>query len=149
MDLRFYAIRVRNLLHISFAGGKSPDWARRELKNLGFQLDKRTMSWRGAQNHDKALAIARQACEGGHKKRQTPRPNRNETLCWSCAKSGYGNASECPWEREFKPVDGWKAIKETKRQTYGIYGKQSESYTVIKCPLFQLDPRVKEKGVSL
>lgn len=58
--------------------------------------------------------------------------NKKPTLCWSCAKAGGGNVSECPWAREFKPVDGWNAI----------YNDELDSYAVISCPLFERDERL-------
>ena len=58
------------------------------------------------------------------------------TICWDCKKAGYGNVSECPWEREFKPVDGWNAI----------YSDELDSYAVISCPLFERDERLPKQA---
>lgn len=57
-------------------------------------------------------------------------------LCWTCAKSGYGKASQCTWEREFKPVEGWTA-EET-----------SVSYRITSCPLFVPDPKTLPKPAT-
>lgn len=58
------------------------------------------------------------------------------TICLDCKKAGYGSASECPWEKEFKPVDGWNAI----------YNDELDSYAVISCPLFERDERLPKSA---
>lgn len=40
---------------------------------------------------------------------------------------------KCPWSRDLKPVDGWKAIKHKRK---GIPG---HTYRIIFCPLFKSD----------
>lgn len=42
----------------------------------------------------------------------------------------------CSWEREFKPVDGWKARKKTYRPFGDTRNTQVETWEVIDCPLF-------------
>lgn len=62
---------------------------------------------------------------------------KKETLCFSCYHAAKGDYSECPWARERKEVEGWKAKPtklryfETKRGTC-----YSNSFLVIKCPLY-------------
>ena len=54
-----------------------------------------------------------------------------DSLCWDCKNS---TCSGCSWSKEFKPVTGWKVIKENKdSQTYG------ETYKVLSCPKFEPD----------
>ena len=49
--------------------------------------------------------------------------------CWTC-KNCYGG---CNWSREFKPVEGWKAIK-----TYIPNNEEhAESYKIIYCPEYK------------
>ena len=43
-----------------------------------------------------------------------------QTLCWDCKNAGGG----CSWSKEFKPVKDWEAKK------------AGDSFTVIKCPMF-------------
>lgn len=51
---------------------------------------------------------------------------------------------DCSWERDFIPVEGWKA-KRVKWSTIDNYlKKDSESYEVIDCPLF-IPPHDKYK----
>ena len=54
-----------------------------------------------------------------------------ETLCWTC---GRACSHDCPWAESGKPVQGWDAIK----------NKATESYTVLKCPLFVKDQPLTE-----
>lgn len=68
-----------------------------------------------------------------------------ETLCWTCEKSGFGDFSDCPWEREFKPVDGWTAERSdilfcSDRRRYW-----TESYCVRKCPLYKRQIKKSKK----
>lgn len=72
--------------------------------------------------------------------------NKQTTLCWSCAKAGGGNVSECPWAREFKPVEGWTATETHLRN--GEHSKPYTSYRVTACPLFVPDPRTLPKPAT-
>jgi len=59
------------------------------------------------------------------------------TLCWCC-----GNATKpkrCPWANNFTPVKDWEAIP-TKIK-FKLFGRTiiSDSYKVIRCPLFSRD----------
>lgn len=63
------------------------------------------------------------------------------TLCWYCEKA-YGS---CAWSRKDnpRPVDGWQAI----RNDLAANGERAaavESYVVLHCPEFSLDPRFKQ-----
>lgn len=53
-----------------------------------------------------------------------------ETLCWTCKLVGTGR---CSWDRELKPVEGWKAepTKIWRSRTRDWYN----SYRVISCPM--------------
>lgn len=71
-----------------------------------------------------------------------------KTICWECALSGYGNVSDCPWEREFKPVDGWTAERNDILINNGDLKYWSESYCVLRCPLYKHETRrnkIKER----
>lgn len=56
----------------------------------------------------------------------------SETLCWTCVHADKGHSSECPWARDFTPVDGWNAI----------YNKALDSYEVLECPRYKRDERL-------
>lgn len=119
---------------------------RAALKDLGYVYLAKIKSWRGRSRFNDALNIAETAIRNsahgakfcGYK---------GDTLCWDCAKAGYGNLSECPWERDFKPVDGWKAERFVRQHDYGHDKVESETYCVISCPLFVPDPRSVRKAV--
>lgn len=68
-----------------------------------------------------------------------------KTICWECALSGYGNVSDCPWEREFKPVDGWTAERNDVLFSNGGRRYWSESYCVKRCPLYKKQNRKKKE----
>lgn len=55
-----------------------------------------------------------------------------KTLCWSCK---HSHALGCPWHRCFRPIKGWKAIE----TQYTYPTKQYKGYTVIECPLYEVD----------
>ena len=57
---------------------------------------------------------------------------KEHTLCWDCSKA---TDDVCPWVDAGMPVPGWWATK-SKIKTCGVY---SDSYRVIKCPLFVRD----------
>lgn len=70
------------------------------------------------------------------------------TLCWTC-KWAAGKDGKCPWSREFKPVEGWEATPDrilitSATQTPDGVARYSETYTVHKCQLYELDPTVIE-----
>ena len=46
---------------------------------------------------------------------------RKESLCWDC-KNATGN---CPWSRDFSPVNGWETIQD------------EHHCMVLSCPLFE------------
>lgn len=54
------------------------------------------------------------------------------TLCWDCANA---TSPKCPWADRGEPVPGWDA-KPTKIK---FSGEKTDSYLVIKCPLFRRD----------
>lgn len=43
---------------------------------------------------------------------------------------------DCSWERDFVPVEGWKARKVSYTEIYNYNKKDLFSYDVIDCPLF-------------
>lgn len=57
---------------------------------------------------------------------------KEHTLCWDCAKA---TDDACPWVDAGMPVPGWWATP-SKIKTCGV---ASDSYRVIKCPLFVRD----------
>lgn len=66
----------------------------------------------------------------------------DQTLCWDCALAT--DVDKCPWATNGKPVDGWWAKKNKIRYTtVDMIGKkhttETDSYTVILCPLFKRD----------
>ncbi len=50
---------------------------------------------------------------------------KQDTLCWHCARA----IKKCPWNRRFKPVEGWDAVPTDLNRT--------PSYFVRDCPLFK------------
>ena len=60
-----------------------------------------------------------------------------DSICWDC-KWATGLDGVCSWTAEFKPVEGWTALRRDL-----IYGTRPEvSYRVIRCPLFEKDARL-------
>lgn len=57
---------------------------------------------------------------------------QKQTICWECRKCTGGKG--CPWADEFKPVKGWKAIRTVVKM---FNRKNTDSYIVVKCPLFE------------
>lgn len=57
---------------------------------------------------------------------------KEHTLCWDC---GRATDDICPWVDAGMPVPGWWASP-SKIKTCGVY---SDSYRVIKCPMFVRD----------
>lgn len=55
-----------------------------------------------------------------------------KTLCWTCK---HSHALGCPWHRCFRPIKGWKVIE----TQYTYPTKQYKGYTVIDCPLYEVD----------
>ena len=53
---------------------------------------------------------------------------QKDTLCWQCKKA----CGKCPWSKNFKPIDGWEAIKSNYKYNGLIY----DTYKVINCPKF-------------
>ena len=59
--------------------------------------------------------------------------SNQHTLCWDCE-----NAVEpeiCPWANDGTPVPGWLAVR-TRIKSNRM---KSDSYRVLKCPLFKRD----------
>lgn len=54
---------------------------------------------------------------------------KKNTLCWSCKNCEGG----CSWLREFKPVEGWEALHDVKKNDAAGRG-DLESYLVLLCP---------------
>ena len=62
----------------------------------------------------------------------------NETLCWYCKRSGFGDYSTCPWERKSETVSGWQVIPTRLLQYRTATGTPVylKSYHVISCPMY-------------
>lgn len=71
-----------------------------------------------------------------------------ETLCWTCEKSGYGNVSECSWERKFEPVDGWDADATIVRHNNSGGVRETDSYNVKRCPGYVKENRNGKKEIA-
>lgn len=77
------------------------------------------------------------AGRGGHKdgKLVITKGNRKsgETRCWSCRRAIFG----CSWSRDFRPVEGWRAIP-TKLCGFGTKAETGiQSYLVLDCPEYE------------
>ena len=107
------------------------------LKSKGFRYYHAAKEWVGKAKHRdyvlETIATWATRCE----QREREDSPKKETLCWKCAHSGHGNKSPCPWEREFKPVGGWKAV----RYELKVCRKSVESYMVLDCPMFRREIR--------
>lgn len=66
------------------------------------------------------------------RKGNAERFKKEHTLCWDCSKA---TDDACPWVDAGMPVPGWWATPSTIK-TCGVY---SDSYRVVKCPLFVRD----------
>ena len=64
--------------------------------------------------------------------------SKHDTICWNCKKA----SGRCSWSREFKPVEGWRAIP-TKVREQGKKDKFIPSYDVYECPEFDLLDKLK------
>ena len=106
--LAFVTRRHTKYLDIEFSRGVSRATSE-ALRAAGFHYISHINSWRGDRNFEQALEIAERAV----KLSKATQPCNKQTLCWGCAKSGYGSLSDCPWERSFKPVEGWEKRKPT------------------------------------
>lgn len=56
---------------------------------------------------------------------------RESTLCWRCARPG---SESCCWDRELRPVPGWRALP---RPWRGPDGERLTSFHVLACPGFR------------
>lgn len=68
---------------------------------------------------------------------------KRDTLCWDCEKQ----CGKCSWSKEFKPVNGWKAIPTKIMGGVGKYERCIESFLVIECPEFELLKRLEKRTV--
>ena len=136
-----YTIQATNdVMVIRFSKAPSRQ-TRAKLANAGFGYAERYTVWKAYRNWDTGRRIAEQAKResAAHERR------KNCTLCWDCVKAGDGNLSECPWVREFKPVDGWTAVATKVKVTdgkpaFGYKTQMRDSYYVSECPMFEPDP---------
>ena len=69
---------------------------------------------------------------------------KDETLCWSCKNSLCG----CSWSKHFVPVKNWVATPTILFCNVDGAIYQTESYKVIKCPLYKHDGTTKLKTNS-
>lgn len=139
--LSYTTRRHTKYLDIEFNRGVK-DGVKCALNDLGFVYLSHIRSWRGSRNHEQAIAVADRAVANS-KKSMAIRSKGGATLCWDCTNSGHGNTSICPWEREFKPVDGWDAEMSMKEITYDKFRRSVETYFVKACPLFEQQPSRK------
>lgn len=87
----------------------------------------KTQSNNGTQNHDRPKAGKEKTMKYYRRKERAANTYYSKYQpCWTC-KNCYDG---CSWSREFKPVDGWKAIK-TYIQDNDNY---ADSYKIIYCP---------------
>jgi hypothetical protein len=66
--------------------------------------------------------------------------NKPATLCWKCANA----CGKCSWsDGTFTPVDGWTAVKTILHiaPKNERWGRDTESYHVTACPLFEDDTK--------
>ena len=58
------------------------------------------------------------------------------TLCWKCSRA----CGQCSWSAEFRPINGWVAIKTIIKADKGLLDQREiDSYIVLKCPQFHDD----------
>lgn len=61
------------------------------------------------------------------------------SICWDCKNAVPGERRGCSWSREFRPVEGWEALRrdirpvKRRRRTPPAH----ESYRVLCCPRFE------------
>lgn len=140
MDVLSYVARKTKdgFLEIQF-NRKASEPTRDRLKNLGYRFHFPQHVWRGQKNHDEAIAV----CERAVRYSANAAQRKTDTLCWDCAKSGYGGVSECPWERDFEPVEGWEAERNDLNSVHA--SRNGESYCVKACPLFEKMDMAKDR----
>lgn len=63
---------------------------------------------------------------------------KSETICWSCAKAG----GDCSWSLNYKPVEGWQAVRSDVKTGVDDY---VESYIVLTCPQYKKERRKKDE----
>lgn len=69
--------------------------------------------------------------------------NKPRTLCFSCANFV---SSECHWADHYEPVPGWTARATSIHIGAGEHTRETSSFHVKECPLFQADkPRHVER----
>lgn len=62
-----------------------------------------------------------------------------DSICWDCKNAVPGEKRGCSWSREFRPVEGWEALRrdirpaKRRRRTPSM----QESYRVLRCPRFE------------
>ena len=110
------------------------------LKRNGYKYYSSIKAWYGERGQAQVMG----AVEAWNDKCNKTAKISGQTLCYTCAKSGFGCISECCWEREFKPYPGWNAI----RQDIKLYetGKKvfkTESYLVLECPGYEREKRCR------
>ena len=58
------------------------------------------------------------------------------TICWKCSRA----CGQCSWSAEFRPINGWVAIKTIIKADKGVMDQREiDSYIVLKCPQFHDD----------
>ena len=108
------------------------------LKSNGYKYYHHVALWSGKRHKDEILLAVQawdERCDKFPKKNQS-------TICGDCALAGFGCISKCPWEREFKPVPGWDAIRQDiKVSKDDEEARYTESYLVRACPLYKKEER--------
>lgn len=107
------------------------DRTRANLEELGCIYLSGARSWRGKNLVEaEAIKIADEAVKkSAHAQRMGIKSSVKQP-CADCKKAGYGNLSECPWERDFLPVPGWDAEPT-------LIGSNLTSYAIKHCPLYE------------
>lgn len=119
---------------------RAPEGMKKQLRDDGFRYHWPTYAWRGkAKYYEKYRRIF---FDEQRKKQKNGNKNLPPTLCGDCFHADKGDHSQCPWAREFKPVDGWDAIP-TKVLWYRKGDRdnsrrvEEQSYCVLHCPMFK------------
>jgi hypothetical protein len=130
-ELSYVSRRHGPYLDIEFNRTPS-ERVRIRLRSLGYSFRNGIHSWRGTRNFDEAIAEADRAVA----KARYMSEQRVAKPCYTCEHCGKGDFSPCPWEREFKPVPGWDAVR---------YDKKDVSYKVIWCPMYRKEKKERRR----
>ena len=80
-----------------------------------------------------------------------------DQLCWRCQRATGNKDLQCPWFRDFTPVEGWIAeptnirnvrMKEYDGQPVDERTENIETFAIFDCPMFLKDKRKRRPIVS-